>query len=126
MGVDDEKELEKKSEAVRLMTSATGGGCGFGSIYILHEESIENVLKGDKIRNRRDNARPHNRLWFNFSSGEQLVRGGAEVRKSEVGKTADYVDVEHSITQRFRNVIGVYYLRMRRYLGMSYVNHINL
>jgi hypothetical protein len=111
MGVDDEKELEKKSEAVRLMTSATGGGCGFGSIYILHEESIENVLKGDKIRNRRDNARPHNRLWFNFSSGEQLVRGGAEVRKSEVGKTADYVDVEHSITQRFRNVIGVYYLR---------------
>jgi hypothetical protein len=83
----DEKELEKKSEAVRLMTSATGGGCGLGDIYILHEESIKDVLKGDKIRNR---------------------------------------DVEHSITQSFRNVIGVYYLRIRRYLGLSYVNHINL
>src|SRR5262249_20806566 len=80
------------------------------------EHVIQKIAQSYEIENGSYNAGSYYQFGV-YRPGEQWPRFGADMRESDDRVRPGKTDVEHSLTERFWNVVRVYYLGLLRLVG---------
>ncbi len=90
------------------MTCATGG-CGWWGRIGADEHLVQKLLERYEIREGCYNAGSHNGLLIDSARREHRRWFWPHMRKSQIRKGADDMDVKPSVAKRFWDIVRVYY-----------------